>query len=262
MTTDRKFTQQQTDQFWRERGRDAAQEGLTTTGTDPSQTVVQVAAIMSYLRPEDRVLDVGCGVGDNTLRFAEVVSFVKGLEFSDTLYGLALDRQREQGATNVEFVRNDITQFSSSEEFDKVVSIQCLINLMSVTDQHRAIQNIHRSLRPGGTYLMLEPSKQGLESLNKYRVALGLSAIHESQHNNNFDEPSLLEFLRPHFRLVSRNRTLATYYFISRVFHPFYVGPQQPEFESRINEVAADIALKFPYISDIECSPLYVLEKR
>lgn len=257
-----KALQHATDKFWVERGLEIKARGEKTTGYDFYLNIVQVAAIKKYLSKNDCILDVGCGVGDNTIEFAKIVTYAKGLELSGTLYRIAVERKQEENVQNVDFIMGDIRAFTSQEKFSKVISIQCLVNLMSFDEQKLAINRIIDVLRSGGLYLMSEASNQGIESLNVYRERLGLTPIKASFHNNYFDENLLLAFMQDKFYFLKKDRTLATYYFISRVFHPLYVKPDEPKFDSKINKIAAEIALEFPHISDIECSPLYVFQKK
>src|SRR6266576_3192038 len=51
-----------------------------------------------------------------------------------------------------------------------------------------------RLRKPGGRLLMLEGSKQGMDSLNEFRAAFGLNPIPVKWHNLFFDDEVLIRF--------------------------------------------------------------------
>lgn len=255
-------SQIKTDQFWQERGKELTGRITATTGTDPYKNRVQVAAILRHLSRTRSLLDIGCGVGDNTFEFAKYSERTVGIDYSEPLIAVAEKRRLEKGIHNIHFQVGDARKFSLKGRVDTAISIQCLINIMDIEGQKQAIVQVAEALQSGGLYLMLEPSKQGLQSINRYRHEFGLYPIKESSHNNNIDESVILPFLSRYFELEKKDHSLATYHFISRVVHPLVVAPKEPKINSRFNEVAAQIACHFPHISEIEASPLYVLRRR
>ena len=61
--------------------------------------------------------------------------------------------------------------------------------------------------------------------------------------NLDFDEEELWPFVREHFHVVEVRR-FGLYDLISRVVHPLLVSPADPEYDSKINEVARDVSAK------------------
>ena len=100
--------------------------------------------------------DVGCGSGRalNLLARTYPNSRFVGYDFSD----IGLERARSDalaaGNTNVTFVARDAAQLDEHERFDVVTSFD------AIHDQARpdaVLAGIHQALRPGGTYLCVEP---------------------------------------------------------------------------------------------------------
>jgi hypothetical protein len=60
-------------------------------------------------------------------------------------------------------------------------------------------------------------------------------------YNRDFDEDVLWPYLRSHFRVISEWR-FSLYDLISRVVHPLLVVPEEPKYDSPINEIAALLA--------------------
>ena len=100
--------------------------------------------------------DVGCGSGRalNLMATEYPNSRFTGFDIA----GAALDRARaeaaEAGSTNIEFVERDAAQLNETERFDIVTSFD------AVHDQAHPdamLAGIFAALRPGGTYLCVEP---------------------------------------------------------------------------------------------------------
>ncbi|WP_138464259.1 class I SAM-dependent methyltransferase [Poseidonocella sp. HB161398] len=95
----------------------------------------------------DTVLDLCCGQGSLTQMLAERGAAATGLDFSPEM--LAKARQAAPGATIVE---GDAAAMPFADgQFDTVL---CNFGMMHIADQPRALGEIRRVLRPGGTFAM------------------------------------------------------------------------------------------------------------
>ncbi len=103
------------------------------------------------LAPGERILDVGCGAGTDSLVAAQMVApdgSVTGIDMTEEMLANARASAREMGAENVEFVAGEAEQLPFDEEaFDVVVS-NGVIDL--VPDKDAVFSEILRVLRPGG----------------------------------------------------------------------------------------------------------------
>lgn len=104
----------------------------------------------------DRVLDVGCGCGELTLRLAEA-SGVDGAVLGLDISGLMLDTARDLAATASgpapRFVHGDAQVYPFDDAaFDVAVSS---FGVMFFDDATAAFANLHRALRPGGRLAFL-----------------------------------------------------------------------------------------------------------
>jgi len=97
------------------------------------------------LRPNERVLDLGCGDGALTSEIAKLVpeGEAVGIDASRGMIEAARPKARE----NLRFMLMDINHLRFSAEFDVVFSNA---TLHWVKDHRRLYQNVCRSLRPGG----------------------------------------------------------------------------------------------------------------
>jgi len=209
---------------------------------------------------EGHILDLGCGNGYTDLRIAETMAAkVTGIDFSETMiegcYYLA-NQYTYKLLGAVDFVLGDIRnlpQFSNGR-FDYVISERGLLNLPSRECQFKTIKEAHRVLRPGGKYIMVEGTLDGLARLNALRVKFGLEPVEDKSADHvwsrKFDERELKDFLEPYFRMVYR-KYFSMYCFISKVIHPLLIAPESPKFEAKINNIAKRMALAFPYSEDL-----------
>ncbi len=105
------------------------------------------------LGPFDRVLDAGCGLGDDVFRMAELIvpsGFVVGMDSSAKLIEKAKADQRSR-ALPVEFHVGDLRQLPFSDE----TFTRCRIDrvLQHVPEPSRAISELVRVLKPEGILL-------------------------------------------------------------------------------------------------------------
>jgi SAM-dependent methyltransferase len=111
------------------------------------------ARVDRLARPGQQVLDVGCGVGDVVGLMAQAVGtsgLAVGLDLSDALLEIA--RERNPGA---EFVLGDATTLPFPD--DSFDGTQAERILQHVVDPVRALQEMVRVTRPGGTIILVEP---------------------------------------------------------------------------------------------------------
>lgn len=103
------------------------------------------------------VLDVGCGKGHALQVAAKAfpASRFTGIDFSEEAVVEANQECKEAGLTNAIFKANDAAAIDEDSAFDFIWTFD------AIHDQAKpavVLKNIHRALRPGGTYLMAEPT--------------------------------------------------------------------------------------------------------
>ncbi len=228
--------------FWDERARERSNDDSEVTHRDVWQRWLEIETIKSCLRSGDRLLDVGCGAGYTTRLVADRVREAVGVDYSEAMIERA--RAAAGGSPQLRFEAGDVRALGPERfgRFDVVLSSRCLINLASWEDQQRAIRNVASVLEPGGRFLFLEGLEDGRTRLNALREQSGLSAMPPVWHNVDFVEQRLLRAVEPLFRVADR-RHFGVYDFIARVVHPLVVAPEAPQYEARINQVGAQLAL-------------------
>jgi ubiquinone/menaquinone biosynthesis C-methylase UbiE len=108
-------------------------------------------AAVTQIGDGQRVLDVGCGIGDPTLQVAVLVGphgRVLGVDLVEDMVATARERAAALGLTHVEFRTADIAALDlAPESFDVVLARWSLIY---VADVASALGRLRRALVPGG----------------------------------------------------------------------------------------------------------------
>jgi SAM-dependent methyltransferase len=106
--------------------------------------------LLSSLRPDMHILDIGCGPGTITADLAAVVldGQVTGLEYAPDVLEQARELAAKRGLTNVRFTVGDIHALDFADDsFDVVHAHQVL---QHVGDPVQALREMHRVAKPGG----------------------------------------------------------------------------------------------------------------
>jgi len=110
------------------------------------------------LRSGERVLDLGCGRGQETLEAAKLVGeggLAVGLDLTPEMVRAAVERAAAEGCVNVRFVVGDMERLPFlPESFDAVMS-NCAIN--HAGDKSRVYREVHRVLKTGGRFVISDP---------------------------------------------------------------------------------------------------------
>lgn len=119
------------------------------------------------LTGNEQALDVGCGLGKVTIGVAKHVpeGKVTGIDIWDTVEipgnspEAAYRNAEIEGVQNgVEFLSGDVLNLEFEDNsFDLVTSSSVLNNLNGNEKKLRALREIYRVLKPGGTFFLLEP---------------------------------------------------------------------------------------------------------
>jgi 2-polyprenyl-3-methyl-5-hydroxy-6-metoxy-1,4-benzoquinol methylase len=99
-----------------------------------------------------RVLEVGCGTGLFTEKFARHVGEIVAVDLSSEL--LCLARSRSTSGGQVEWVNKSLADYQTSQRFDAIIGSSVLHHL----DLDEAVAAIYRLLKPGGSIGFAEPN--------------------------------------------------------------------------------------------------------
>ncbi len=104
----------------------------------------------------ETVLDLGCAVGEYTLRMAPLVARTIGVDFSEAAIGAATNRAQQRGL-DVNFVASRVDALPiPSASVDKAMAIDLVEHIEDAT-LGRMFAETWRVLRPGGTLCIYTP---------------------------------------------------------------------------------------------------------
>ena len=125
------------------------------------RSVAQKLAEHYQLKPEQKVLDVGCGMAHLLYELTQVVPglIVNGIDISQ----YALLHAKEEIRDRLQYGQAQEIPFGNNE-FDLVISLTTLHNL-KVFDLKKAVQEIER-VSKGNSYIMVESFRNDREEVN------------------------------------------------------------------------------------------------
>jgi len=124
---------------------------VTSAGHAAGDDLDTLVAWGRGLRPR-RVLDVATGGGHTALAFAAFAPAVVAFDLTLPMLGAARDFARDRGVGHVRFVAGDVAALPFADSAFDVVT--CRIAAHHFADVAAAVRQVHRVLRPGGSFLL------------------------------------------------------------------------------------------------------------
>jgi len=241
-----------------------------TTASDYQLRELEIDTAAAYMRDGQRTLDVGCGLGYAVVQYASRFAVdAHGIDYAESMIEGAtrlFDEHKPTLRGSVSFRQASVLDLPYSEgHFDVVSSSRCLMALLDWELQKKALMEIHRVLRPGGTLVLMEGTFEGLDALNRTRTKFGLEPIAPDGRDRlitlKFQEGALQEFCRPFFHL-ERIQRFGMYYFLTRIVQPLLVAPDAPRYDHKLNQIAREIARVIPDFEGMGHLVAFVFVKR
>ena len=222
---------------------------------------LELKTIAQFVRPGMKILDAGCGNGITAIELARQFQVdVTGVD-----YAVEMVKAAERAAAGVsllgtiQFREGDVTGMHLAGDFDLVYTERVIINLPEWETQKKTITALAGLPRPGGLYVMLENSQDGLEEINVLRQRIGLKPVIAPWHNRYLKDSELRDFSIPGATLEKVIFFSSTYYFLSRVVNAALAAREgkEPAYDAPVNQ----LALHLPAIGEMGQSRAWVWKR-
>ncbi|WP_366141800.1 class I SAM-dependent methyltransferase [uncultured Tateyamaria sp.] len=120
--------------------------------SDPDAYEQTLERVVSYLKPTDRVLELGCGTGSTALKLAPHAGSILATDFSE---GMIAQAEARMGVDNVRFLQADTFSPALADGSFEVVMGFNLFHLVDRVDE--ALARVHDLLAPGGVFISKTP---------------------------------------------------------------------------------------------------------
>lgn len=113
---------------------------------------LKIQILTKNLRPQTRVLDVGCANGLFAFTAAKVAAHVDALDLNEQMIAIAREKQSQTGVDNISFHQGDAQALPfPSAWYDLVYSFS---TILLVPNAEKAIAEAVRVLKPGGALIL------------------------------------------------------------------------------------------------------------
>lgn len=189
--------------FWSRSARKYAESKIG----DPEGYERTLARTRDYLKPEDRVLEIGCGTGTTALALAPACGSFLATDFSEGMIRIAQEKAAGGAAPNLTFETGaPETAPWPNGAFDAVLAFN-LLHL--VKDRPAVLGAVHRLLRPGGLFISKTPSLSEMSLGIRLAIPV-MQAIGKAPHVSTFTEATLRgEIAAAGFDILAQERHAA-----------------------------------------------------
>jgi ubiquinone/menaquinone biosynthesis C-methylase UbiE len=150
------------------------------------QTEIPLTRRALGARPQDRVLEAGCGTGRMTRRLAKGIHDLVAIDFSFESLRVNQRKLQAAGLTHIPLIQADLCHLPFAPGvFDRVVSCQVLEHIPGHDARTQAVAELARVVRPDGTLAL---------SAYKHSLLTRLFAQKEGEHEGGI----------PYFRFTRR----------------------------------------------------------
>ncbi|MEO3877962.1 class I SAM-dependent methyltransferase [Rheinheimera fenheensis] len=121
-----------------------------------SKAKIEVAGLLALtsIPPSSKILDLACGVGRHTVELSLRGFKTSGLDYSAHLLELAKNYAKKKNA-DVEWIKSDMRKLDYNDIFDMVLSLWTSFGYFDQqVDNYRVLENVYRSLKPGGVFVL------------------------------------------------------------------------------------------------------------
>ena len=133
--------------FWDKIAEKYAQQPIA----DEAAYQKKLAVTRDYLRPDMKVLEIGCGTGSTAILHVPYVKHIRAIDFSANMIAIARGKAQAKNTYNVTFEQASIEDLNvPNQSLDAVLGLSILHLLR---DKKAAIALVYQMLKPGGIFV-------------------------------------------------------------------------------------------------------------
>ncbi len=137
----------ESDKFWDK----TAQRYAKSPVSDEVTYQKKLAETQSFLTPDMRLLEFGCGTGTTAVHHAPHVEHIDAVDISENMLEIGRGKASEAGVENITFTRGTLDEFNAdTASLDAVLGLN-VIHL--IRDRQAVISEVARILKPGGIFV-------------------------------------------------------------------------------------------------------------
>ncbi|MFW6266674.1 MAG: class I SAM-dependent DNA methyltransferase [Halanaerobiales bacterium] len=105
-----------------------------------------------YNKKPQEILDLACGTGNMTIRFARKYKRVTGVDFSSDMLEIA--RKKAETLNNINFINEDMRNFKAKKNYDLALSLFDSLNyILKFEELKKIFHNVYQALKPEGLFI-------------------------------------------------------------------------------------------------------------
>lgn len=134
--------------FWDKRSKVFDEQVLSVYENAYKKTIKRS---IPFLKPEDTMLEIGCGTGNATIPLSQYVKKITAIDISEEMMLKAAEKAKEEGRENITFRQKDLLELDiEPESYDVVAAYNVLLYMKN---QEKVLEKIYDILKPGGVFL-------------------------------------------------------------------------------------------------------------
>ena len=134
--------------FWDKRSKVFDEQVLSVYENAYKKTIKRS---IPFLKPEDTMLEIGCGTGNATIPFSQYVKKITAIDISEEMMLKAAEKAKEEGRENITLRQKDLLELDIEQESYDVVAAYNV--LLYMKNQEKVLEKIYDILKPGGVFL-------------------------------------------------------------------------------------------------------------
>ena len=138
---------------------------------DPEAYERKLALTRAYLKPQMKVLELGCGTGSTAIAHAPHVERIQAVDISSKMIEIAKRKAAAANTENVTFEQLSIEDLAVAAQSMDVVMGHSILHLLK--DKDAVIRRVYDCLKPGGIFVTSTMCMSGSYSWFRFVAPIG-----------------------------------------------------------------------------------------